>query len=201
MPRMWFGLTVALLAAGVVIGTQAQAPSSAEADTMHAKLSRVKAAAEAPRAPRVPPRSTSFTEREINAYFVHYGDDFLPAGIAEPRVTLANEGRVVARATVDLDAVRRARERSLLDPLAYLSGSLEVVAAGAVAGSEGRGLIRFESATVGGVSVPKAVAQELLRFYTRGPERPNGFQFDEPFALPARIQSVSSKRGAVTITQ
>jgi hypothetical protein len=54
---------------------------------------------------------------------------------------------------------------------------------------------------VAGVSVPKAVAQELLRFYTRTAERPAGFQFDEPFPLPARVQSVRALRGLITVTQ
>lgn len=181
---------------------QAQQPYSlADADSMRAKLARIEAAAESPRPATRPPVRTSLHEREINAYFVHYGTDFLPAGVTGPRATLLDDGRVVARAVLDLDAVRRSRERSLFDPLAYLQGSLEVVAAGVVAGSDGRGLIRFESATVGGVAVPKTLAQELLRFYTRSPERPGGFQFDEPFDLPANIQSVSTQRGTTTITQ
>ena len=65
----------------------------------------------------------------------------------------------------------------------------------------GEGLIRYESATVGGVAVPKTVAQELLRFYTTTPERPRGFTFDEPFALPAGVRAVAVARGAATVTQ
>jgi hypothetical protein len=45
------------------------------------------------------------------------------------------------------------------------------------------------------------LAQELLLFYTRSPDRPDGFQFDQPFALPANIRSVSVERGAVTVIQ
>ena len=168
---------------------------------MQAKLARIEAAAEPPRSPQAPPLQTSFDERELNAYFAHYGSDFLPPGVASPRATLLDNGRIVARAVLDLDAVRRSRERSVLDPLAYLQGSLEVVAAGAVVGADGRGVIRFESATVGGVAVPKTLAQELLWFYTRSAERPRGFRFDEPFELPANIRAVSTERGSATITQ
>src|SRR5262245_30099711 len=96
---------------------------------------------------------------------------------------------------------RRSRERSLFDPLAYITGSVEVVAVGTVEGSGGEGLIRYESARVGGVEVPKTVAQELLRFYTTTPDRPRGFAFDEPFALPAGLRAVSVERGAATVTQ
>jgi hypothetical protein len=168
---------------------------------MQSKLERVEAAAETARAASAPPLRTSFSEREINAYLLHEGEAFLPAGVAQPRVRLDDDGRVLARATVDLDAVRRSRERSPFDPLAYLTGSVEVVTAGTIRGSDGEGIVRFESATVGGVSVPQAVAQELLRFYTRSSTWPNGFAFDEPFPLPARLQTVSSERGALTMTQ
>jgi hypothetical protein len=194
-------LTAASVATGALgAAAHAQEPR-AEADAMQAKLTRIEKAAESPRAANAPPLRTTFSEREINAYFEHYGASFLPAGIAKPRAALSEGGRIVAHAIVDLDAVRSARERSPFDPFAYLQGSLEVVAAGTIAGSDGRGVIRFASATVAGVSVPKAVAQELLRFYTRTPERPGGFQFDEPFPLPVRAQGVSAERGAITVTQ
>ena len=77
-----------------------------------------------------------------------------------------------------------------------------MVAAGRVEGSGGEGVIRYESSDmVGGVSVPKAVAQELLRFYTRTPERPGGFAFDEPFDSPAGLRAVSVERSSVTAMQ
>ena len=168
---------------------------------MQTKIERVAAAVETPRPADAPPLRTTFTEREINAYLALEGPAFLPPGIAMPSVRLGDNGRVQARAIVDLDAVRRSRERSAFDPLNYLTGAVEVVAAGRVEGSASEGLIRYESATVGGVSVPKTVAQELLRFYTRTPERPGGFAFDEPFDLPAGLRAVSVERGSVTVTQ
>ncbi len=194
-------LAAAALAAGAGGAAQAQEPTRAEADAMQTKIARVAAAAETPRPANARPLRTTFTEREINAYLALDGPEVLPPGIAMPRVQLGDDGRVRARAIVDLDGVRRSRERSVFDPLAYLTGSVEVVAIGSVEGSGGEGLIRYESATVGGVSVPKTVAQELLRFYTRTEERPRGFAFDEPFALPAGLRAVSVERGAATVTQ
>jgi hypothetical protein len=193
-------LAAASIAAAGAIAS-AQGPSLAAADAMQTKLARIETAAKAPRAPGRAPLRTSFSEQEINAYFEHHGEDVLPPGIAEPRAGLEGRGRIVVRALVDLDAVARAHERSVFDPLAYLHGSLEVVAAGTIAGADGRGVIRFESATVADVAVPKTVAQELLRFYTRTPERPGGFEFDKPFPLPARLQSVTAERGSITVSQ
>lgn len=168
---------------------------------MEIKITRVEAAAESERPANAPPLRTTFTEREINAYLALEGPEFLPPGVAMPRVQLGDDGRVRARAIVDLDAVRRSRERSPFDPLAYITGAVEVIATGRVEGAGGEGLIRYESATVGGVTVPQTVAQELLRFYTRTEERPRGFAFDEPFALPAKLRAVSVERGAATVTQ
>ncbi|HEY3516533.1 MAG TPA: hypothetical protein VGL98_05750 [Gammaproteobacteria bacterium] len=196
---------LALLGAVLVAQAHAQAqqePTRAEADAMQTKIDRVAATAEAPPRPAsARPLTTTFTEREINAYLALDGPDFLPPGIAMPRVRLGDDNRVEARALVDLDGVRRSRERSVFDPLAYVTGAVEVVAIGTVEGNGGEGLIRYESATVGGVAVPKTVAQELLRFYTTTPERPRGFAFDEPFALPASLRAVSVGRGTATVTQ
>ena len=200
--RLTTRTVVAVLAA--VLGTGAahtQEPMRAEADAMQTKIDRVAAAAETPRPASAAPLRTVFTEREINSYLALEGPEFLPPGIAMPRMQLGEGGRVRTRATVDLDAVSRSRERSPFDPLAYLSGSVEVVAAGTVEAEGGEGLIRYESATVGGVAVPKAVAQELLRFYTSTPDRPRGFAFDEPFELPAGLRGASVESGAVTVSQ
>ena len=201
------GFVIALLGSVLVAQADAEAqaqqePTRAEADSMQAKIDRVAATAEGPPRPAsAAPRRTTFAEREINSYLALEGPEFLPPGIAMPRVRLGDDNRVQARAIVDLDGVRRSRERSLFDPLAYITGSVEVVAVGTVEGSGGEGVIRYESATVGGVEVPKTVAQELLRFYTTTPERPRGFAFDEPFALPAGLRAVSVERGAATVRQ
>jgi hypothetical protein len=97
--------------------------------------------------------------------------------------------------------VRIGGEGGLFDPLSYLKGTVAVVATGTISGGDGQGVIRFESASLAGISVPKQVAQELLGFYTRTAERPGGFQFDAPFAMPAQVQSVSGERGSVTVVQ
>lgn len=197
-------IVIALLGSVLVAqaDAQAQEPTRAEADAMQTKIDGVAATAEGPPRPAsAAPLRTTFTEREINSYLALEGPEFLPPGIAMPRVRLGDDNRIQARAIVDLDGVRRSRERSLFDPLAYITGSVEVVAVGTVEGGGGEGVIRYESATVGGVEVPKTVAQELLRFYTITPERPRGFAFDEPFALPAGLRAVSVARGAATVTQ
>jgi hypothetical protein len=194
-------VVVAVVAVAGLGAAHAQEPMRAEADAMQAKIERVAAAADAQRSVDAPPLHTTFTEGEINSYLALEGPEFLPPGIAMPRVQLGDDGGVRARAIVDLDGVRRSRDRGPFDPLRYITGAVEVVATGTIEGTDGSGLIRYESATVGGVGVPKTVAQELLRFYTTTPERPRGFAFDEPFALPAGLRAASVERGAATVTQ
>jgi len=72
---------------------------------------------------------------------------------------------------------------------------LEVVASGVVIAANGAGVGRLESATVGGIPVPKRVVDELLRLDTRTQDRPQGFRIDSQFELPARIRSVTIDAG------
>jgi hypothetical protein len=172
-----------------------------EAASMAAKIARIQEIGAHPRPADARPVTTAFTDREVNAYLTLEGPKFLPPGIAGPRVTMGDGGRVTARAIVDLDAVRLAGSRGLFDPLTLLRGRLEVIASGFVEAGNGRGLGRLESVTVAGVPVPKRVADELLRYYTRTPERPEGFGLDTPFDLPARIRGVSIAAGRCTVSQ
>ena len=90
--------------------TQAPEPMRAEADAMQLKIDRVAEAAEAERPADARALRTTFTEREINSYLALEGPTFLPAGVAMPRIQLGDDGRVRARAILDLDAVSSSRD-------------------------------------------------------------------------------------------
>jgi hypothetical protein len=168
---------------------------------MAAKVTRMQEAAAHPRPPKSEPLRTAFTDTEMNAYLQVEAPKFLPPGITDPHITTGDGGRVTAQATIDLDAVRVTKQRGLLDPLAFVTGAVEVVVTGFVVARDGVGMGSLESATVAGIPVPKRVAEELLRFYTRTPERPQGFGLDDSFDLPAEIRSVNVEAGRVTVTQ
>ena len=51
------------------------------------------------------------------------------------------------------------------------------------------------------MTVPKTMVQELLSFYSRTPETPNGINMDDPFELPAQIREIRVAPGAATIVQ
>lgn len=190
----------ALIACSVVAVSAAQAPSRAEADRMAKKVEAIMQRSFAP--PRKPaPLQTSFTEQELNAYLTHHAMDQFPSGVKFVRVIMPAPGKLETRSLVDLDAVRTSEKRGWMDPLAYVTGSLEVVMVGGLTGSKGKGVYRFESGSVGGVPIPRTVMQELLAFYTRSEDMPKGILLDEPFDLPAAIREVHVRRGAATVIQ
>ncbi len=193
-------LLVATLALVAPVAAR-QDVSRAEADRMLPKVEAIVARAIAPPKSTAKPLRTSFTDRELTAYLRFHAQDQLPTGVRQPRITMLDGGKVETRAIVDLDAVRTAEPRGWLDPLAYATGSLEVAMIGVFRGTKGQGLYIFESGTVGGVPLPKAMLQELVAFYTRSPDLPAGVHLDQPFDLPAAIREVEVRRGAATVIQ
>ena len=174
----------------------------AEADSMEQKLVAIVTHAMVPARTGAASFQTSFTDREVNAFFKFNGKDALPTGVVNPQVTIASPGRIEARAIVDLDAVRLSEKRSMLDPLnLLLRGKVEVTAAGFFRAAQGLGTLQLESATCAGITIPKSLLQELVTYYTRSPDMPGGFNLDKPFALPANLREVRTQRGAATVIQ
>jgi hypothetical protein len=194
--RLW----PALLVLGTGVVSAAQAPSQDDADRMGKKMQAIVMRALAPPAKAAPLRTT-FTDRELNAYLAHHAKDQLPAGVKHVAVTMIGVDTLETRSVVDLDAIRTAQPRGYLDPLAYVRGSLQVVTVGTLTGRDGQGVYSHVSGSVDGVPIPRTVMQELLAFYTRSPELPNGLHLDEPFALPAAIREVQVRKGAATVIQ
>jgi hypothetical protein len=190
-----FVLTLA--AAGVVA---AAAPASKrDAEMLRQKVASITAHAEQPSKQG---RRTTITESEVNSYLVYDAREQIPAGVVEPTVTIVGTGRLSARAVVDLDAVRKSKaSASILDPLNYLTGRLPVTASGTLTTNNGIGRFQFESATVGGLPVPKILLQEIVSYYSRTAAKPSGIGLDDPFALPARIREIQVERGQAIIVQ
>jgi len=147
------------------------------------------------------PRSTSMTDAEVNSYLKFLAADEIPTGIVEPVLNARGGGRVSGRAIVDLDAVRKQKARGWLDPMGYLTGRVPVTALGRLTAKDGIGRFELESAEISGITVPKAVLQELLSYYSRTPEKPSGINMDDPFELPARIREIRVGAGTATVVQ
>ena len=196
------GLVVALWSVAALC---ADDPSKTDAANMKKKVEAIALRGALPVKPASgaagPVLTTTFTEREANAYFKIEGPVFLPAGIENPQVTIEDGGRVRSRATVDLDVALKTRQRSLFDPLSWLGGKTEITAIGIMTGRNGKGTLQLESATFGGIPVPKSLLQQVITFYAKTPENPVGFDLDKPFDLPSNIRSVDTRPGQAIVVQ
>jgi len=195
------GLVIALVLPGTLgAAPGAQDPSRSDAVAVQKKLEMIASRG------ALPPKGnalvrTSFTERELNAFFKITGPTFLPPGLTSPELGFDPGGKVRAKSIVDLTAVRSAKIRGWSDPLAYLGGSLEIALVGVLKAANGSGTLVIESATLAGVPVPTTLVQELVTYYSRSPEMPQGLDLSQPFALPANIRAIETQRGAATIVQ
>ena len=82
-----------------------------------------------------------------------------------------------------------------------MTGRLPITATGSLATKDGVGKFNLESAEISGVTIPKTVLQELLSYYSRTKENPNGINMDDPFELPARIREIRVGKATSTIVQ
>jgi hypothetical protein len=195
-------------AALVLIGALVFAPVSGQprftkqdADRFQTKLARIVQLGNAARIRSAAPQSTPVSDVEVNSYLRFHAADQIPVGILEPTLNALGGGRVSGRAVVDLDAVRKQKQRGWLDPMSYLTGRLPVTAAGLLTTKDGKGQFQLESAEISGVTIPKAFLQELVSHYSRTPENPAGIDMDAPFELPSRIREIRVGTGTSTVVQ
>lgn len=175
--------------------------SKEDADRFQSKLTRIVAFGNAKSARSAKPQNIPITDNEVNSYLKYLAADQIPTGIVEPTLNALGEGRVAGRAVVDLDAVRTQKKRSWLDPLGYLTGRLPVTASGTLITKDGKGQFQLQSAEISGVTVPKSVLQELLSYYSKSRENPEGINMDAPFELPAKIREIRVGAGTSTVVQ
>ena len=198
--RPWAGLLVGSL----LLTAQPQEPprlSRADGDRFQSKLTQIVERGNTPRPTRPAAHSTVVSDAEINAYLRYHAQEQIPVGIVDPILNAHGNGIVSGRAIVDLDAVRKQRQRGWLDPMGYLTGRMPLTARGRLTTQNGMGRFVLEAAEISGVTVPKTLVQELLSFYSRTPEDPDGINMDDPFELPAQIREIRVAPGAATIVQ
>jgi hypothetical protein len=181
-----------------------------DADRFQGKLGRITAFASTPKArttsatpsaAAATAQTTQLSDVELNSYLRFHLKDQIPVGIAEPIINAVGDGRVKGGAVIDLDAVRKQKQRSWTDPMGYLRGQLPLSASGVLVTQNGIGRFQLESAEISGISVPKSLVQELLSYYSRTAENPSGIGIDDPFELPARIKEIRVGKGEAMVVQ
>ena len=147
-------------------------------------------------------RRTTTSELEVNSYLNFNLKDKIPRGLTNPQITIVGDGQLAGRVFVDIDEFKRHRNSGgLLDPLNYISGQVPVTARGVLRTQDGKGKFQLGSAEILGVPLPKPLLQELVTFFSRTPDNPNGFNIDAPFNLPAKIREVVVNRGDAVVVQ
>jgi hypothetical protein len=188
-----------LLAAATAVLAADLALTRKEADSMSRKVRLI---VEQGVSPGKAERLTPVKEREVNAYLKFDAGPQIPVGVAQPSVSILGAGRLSGRAIVDLDAVREKKSSGgWFDPKSYLMGKLPVQVVGTLATRAGVGRFTLERAEISGIAIPKTLLQELLSYYSRTPENPQGIDLDEPFELPAAIREIRVGKGEAVVVQ
>ena len=195
--RLAVAVTLCTAAVAPVVGWQRF--TKQDADRFQSKLVRIVDLGNGGR--RTTKAETRLTDTEVTSYLRYNASGQVPVGIVEPTLTALGDGRVGGQAIVDLDVVRKQKERGWTDPLAYLTGRMPLTARGKLITQGGVGRFQLESAEVSGVSIPKGMLQELLSYYSRTPENPNGINMDDPFELPSKIREIQVGKGEAVVVQ
>jgi hypothetical protein len=174
--------------------------SQQSADAFSDKMARIQRQGETRQGSGM--RRTPISEDEVNSWFVHRAQPVLPRGVAQPQLTIVGQGRLSGQAVVDLEAIGRRRSSGgLFDPWSLLGGRVPVAVTGVLHTRDGMGQFQVEEARLAGIPMPAGMLQDLLVYYSRSPERPQGVRLDDPFTLPASIRQIEIGPGQAVVVQ
>ena len=169
------------------------------ADAFSKKVALIRSQSEAGRRTA---RRTALTQDELNSWLVYESQPHLPTAISSPEVTIVGQGRVSGNAVVDLEAIGKRRSSGgTLDPWSLVGGRVPVTVAGILHTRDGMGRFEVQSAEIAGLPVSPSFLQELLSYYSRTPERPQGVRLDDTFSLPANIRQIEVGQGQAIVVQ
>ena len=200
--RLSVGVFLLLCGAGLS-ALQAAGVSEQQADAFTKKMAMVtQRGVTGVRGQARGPQRTPFTETEVNSWFAYKSGELLPTGVSDPRVTIVGDGKLRAVATVDLEAIAKRRSTGrVLDPWTYLGGRLPVTLSGVLRTQNGIGQFELEEAAVSGVPVPTSVLQDIVAYYSRTADDPEGVRLDDSFKLPAQIKQIEVGQGQAIVVQ
>ncbi len=192
-------LPVIAIAVGTLIPLDAAVVSREGADALDRKIAEIQRQGAGLNS--VSTLRTQVTEDELNSWFMYRAPALLPEGLRQPQVTLVGGGGLTAQAIVDLDGVTQGSSGGGFDPLSLLGSMVPVTVTGVLQSADGVAHLDVQTVLVAGFPVPVAVLQELASFYSRTPERPQGFRLDDAFTLPAGIRHIDIGAGQAVVVQ
>ena len=149
----------------------------------------------------VEPKTTAFSESEVNTALTVNLKEKIPKGIADAQVKLLGNSRIAARVVVDVDEFKRRSKRKSSGPLNFLGGKIPIVVSGGLVTGNGQGQFKLQSAEANGIPLPKSLVLDLLASYTRTRNHPAGFDLEKLFDLPAGIRAVIVNAGEAIVVQ
>lgn len=200
--RLPLALVIGAVLSGAAVAAQT-ADSKRDNARMEASLVAIMTRATTPvaKGKTLAPLRTSFTDRELNAWLLADGKDNVPTGLLSPTVTFLAGSKLTAKAIVDLDAVRKSKQRGMFDPMNLLTGLVPVTLNGTLTGIGGMATFDVQSASLGTWPLPRTVLQELIAYYSKSEDYPEGITLGKPFALPASVKQLLIARGTATVIQ
>ena len=193
-----FGLFASV---GLAFAADAASVSKQQAESFARKIEQIEKQGSAP-GPRGAARRTSVTEAEVNSWFTYSAAPSLPTGVASPTVTIVGNRKVIGTATVDLDAIAKSRSKGgAFDIWNLIGGRVPVTVGGLLHAQEGRVKFDLQEAEVSGIPVPRRVVEELVDYYSRTPDHPQGIRLDQEFELPAGIRQIELSPGTAVVVQ
>lgn len=186
-------LTVAALHAATITRQQSDAFSRKLAlITRHAEITP----------PPAKGQRTSVTEDELNSWFTFRSQRYLPSGVAPPKMVIVGGGKISGDVVLDLEAyAQKRRSGSLLDPWNLIGGRVPVSLTGVLHTGDGKGRFELQGADIQGIPLPRTLLQELITYYSRTPDKPQGIRLDDPFELPANIRHIEVGTGQAVVVQ
>jgi hypothetical protein len=199
---MSFRVLASFVCAALLAATlHAAAVSRQQSDAFARKLALITRYADITPPPAAGQR-TQVSEGELNSWFAFRSQRLLPAGVAPPTVSIIGNGKVMGDVTLDLEAYAKTRKSGgTIDPWSLFVGKVPVTVTGIVHTKDGRGRFEMQSASLSGIPLPKAFLQELISYYSRTPDKPQGIRLDDPFELPANIRNIEVGQGQAVVVQ
>jgi hypothetical protein len=191
-----------LLVSVLVVPLHAVTVSRQSAEEFSEKIALIQRQGATAAPQRAGARRTRLTEDELNSWFMYRAQPVLPAGVSQPQITIVGEGRLAGQATIDLDAVAKRRASGgAFDPLSLIGGKVPVSVSGILHTRDGQARFEVQRAEMSGLPVPVTVLQEVLTYYSRSDERPQGVRLDDIFMLPANIRQIEVGEGQAVVVQ
>lgn len=192
---------VAIIAVLVAVASvDAASISKQQADLFSRKVAQIVVQGDTVEKPGL--KRTPVSETEVNSWFAYSAKPLLPQGVTDPRITMIGNGKVAGQAVVDLDAIAKKKQSGgTFDIWNLVGGKVPVNVAGTLTTKDGVGSFQLESADISGVPLPKSFLQEVVSYYSRTPNHPQGVKLDDPFELPAAIRQIDVGAGQAVVVQ